>query len=137
MAEIRPNVIHRFGHESGQVKPDRENKNGPCIVCTTSGKPSTRLPLGRLGQVVPPPTSEISEKVHSGAPEILDSWHMGSATSANQAMGIGPDVCTTEIPRLSSRAIRSDIRIRSFRKTRFRFPLSYGEGSAAGDSTPV
>ena len=34
-------------------------------------------------------------KVHSGEPEILDSWHMGSATSANQATGIGPDVSTT------------------------------------------
>ena len=28
--------------------------------------------------------SEISEKVHSGAPEIKDSWHVGYATSANQ-----------------------------------------------------
>ena len=64
-------------------------------VCATSGKPSTRLPLGGLGQLVPHRKSRIARKGPFWAPVILDYLTVGSATSANQATGVGPDVCTT------------------------------------------
>ena len=67
-------------------------------ACATSGKPSTRLPLGGLGQLVPSPefkNSKNQEKYPQVNPEIKDYRRVGSATSANQATGVGHGVVTT------------------------------------------
>ena len=77
---------YREGSTAGDSRP----------VCGTSGKPSTRLPLGGLGQLAPPREFLISENPENEpqmGPKIKDYPRIGSATSDNRAAGVGPDVC--------------------------------------------